>query len=135
MCFLSSSLKENMLWKLNSRCTLKLCLHAVSRLKDVVLLFSQYEVKAPMPSACFRNVCKQMAKMHEAISELLPEEQTQVRHNTPASPSVIKEVYCPEMWFIQGRPLGETLYWSALISASIYGVNVFVYVKGNTKCR
>lgn len=39
----------------------------------------QYEVKAPMPSACFRNICKQMAKMHEAIYELLPEEQTQVR--------------------------------------------------------
>lgn len=38
----------------------------------------QYEVKAPMPSLCFRNVCKQMAKMHEAIYELLPEEQTQV---------------------------------------------------------
>ncbi|XP_068607044.1 vacuolar protein sorting-associated protein 54 [Brachionichthys hirsutus] len=39
---------------------------------------SKYEVKAPMPSACFRNVCKQMMKMHEAISELLPEEQTQM---------------------------------------------------------
>lgn len=38
----------------------------------------QYEVKAPMPSLCFRNVCKQMAKMHETIYELLPEEQTQV---------------------------------------------------------
>ncbi|XP_059187528.1 vacuolar protein sorting-associated protein 54 isoform X2 [Centropristis striata] len=41
-------------------------------------VLSKYEVKAPMPSACFRNVCKQMAKMHEAISELLPEEQTQM---------------------------------------------------------
>ncbi|XP_034543939.1 vacuolar protein sorting-associated protein 54 [Notolabrus celidotus] len=39
-------------------------------------VLSKYEVKAPMPSACFRNVCKQMAKMHEAIYELLPEEQT-----------------------------------------------------------
>lgn len=38
----------------------------------------QYEVKAPMPSGCFRYVCKQMTKMHEAIYELLPEEQTQV---------------------------------------------------------
>lgn len=45
----------------------------------VVVVCPQYEVKAPMPSACFRNVCKQMAKMHEAISDLLPEEQTQVR--------------------------------------------------------
>ncbi|KAJ8365884.1 hypothetical protein SKAU_G00147150 [Synaphobranchus kaupii] len=39
---------------------------------------SKYEVKAPMPSSCFRNVCKQMAKMHEAIYDLLPEEQTQM---------------------------------------------------------
>lgn len=48
----------------------------------------QYEVKAPVPSACFRNICKQMAKMHEAIYDLLPEEQTQVNvifeiHVTP----------------------------------------------------
>ncbi|XP_056264350.1 vacuolar protein sorting-associated protein 54 isoform X3 [Pseudoliparis swirei] len=41
-------------------------------------VLSKYEVKAPMPSACFRNVCKQMSKMHEAISELLPEEQMQM---------------------------------------------------------
>ncbi|KAJ3614958.1 hypothetical protein NHX12_018527 [Muraenolepis orangiensis] len=41
-------------------------------------VLSKYEVKAPMPSACFRTVCKQVAKMHEAISELLPEQQTQM---------------------------------------------------------
>ncbi|XP_042301331.1 vacuolar protein sorting-associated protein 54 [Sceloporus undulatus] len=41
-------------------------------------LLSKYEVKAPVPSTCFRNICKQMAKMHEAIYDLLPEEQTQV---------------------------------------------------------
>uniref|UniRef100_A0A3Q3B4M1 Vacuolar protein sorting-associated protein 54 n=1 Tax=Kryptolebias marmoratus TaxID=37003 RepID=A0A3Q3B4M1_KRYMA len=41
-------------------------------------VLSKYEVKAPMPSACFRNVCKQIAKMHEAIFELLPEEQMQM---------------------------------------------------------
>ncbi|XP_074845496.1 vacuolar protein sorting-associated protein 54 isoform X1 [Carettochelys insculpta] len=41
-------------------------------------LLSKYEVKAPVPSACFRNICKQMAKMHEAICDLLPEEQTQM---------------------------------------------------------
>ncbi|XP_036387150.1 vacuolar protein sorting-associated protein 54 [Megalops cyprinoides] len=41
-------------------------------------VLSKYEVKAPMPSACFRNICKQMAKMHEAIYDLLPEEQTQM---------------------------------------------------------
>ncbi|XP_054634220.1 vacuolar protein sorting-associated protein 54 isoform X2 [Dunckerocampus dactyliophorus] len=41
-------------------------------------VLSKYEVKAPMPSSCFRNVCKQMAKMHKAINDLLPEEQTQM---------------------------------------------------------
>lgn len=41
-------------------------------------LLSKYEVKAPMPSVCFRNVCRQMSKMHEAIHELLPEQQTQL---------------------------------------------------------
>ncbi|MEJ1274343.1 VPS54 GARP complex subunit [Cricetulus griseus] len=39
-------------------------------------LLSKYEVKAPVPSPCFRNICKQMTKMHEAIFDLLPEEQT-----------------------------------------------------------
>ncbi|XP_051559403.1 vacuolar protein sorting-associated protein 54-like isoform X2 [Myxocyprinus asiaticus] len=41
-------------------------------------VLSKYEVKAPMPSACLRNVCKQIAKMHEAINELLPQKQTQM---------------------------------------------------------
>uniref|UniRef100_A0A4W3GHA1 Vacuolar protein sorting-associated protein 54 n=1 Tax=Callorhinchus milii TaxID=7868 RepID=A0A4W3GHA1_CALMI len=41
-------------------------------------MLSKHEVKAPVPSGCFRNVCKQMAKMHEAIYDLLPEEQTQL---------------------------------------------------------
>ncbi|XP_029449520.1 vacuolar protein sorting-associated protein 54 isoform X4 [Rhinatrema bivittatum] len=41
-------------------------------------LLSKYEVKAPVPSTYFRNICKQMAKMHEAIFDLLPEEQTQM---------------------------------------------------------
>ncbi|XP_030052013.1 vacuolar protein sorting-associated protein 54 isoform X2 [Microcaecilia unicolor] len=41
-------------------------------------LLSKYEVKAPVPSTYFRNICKQMSKMHEAIFELLPEEQTQM---------------------------------------------------------
>ncbi|XP_061478248.1 vacuolar protein sorting-associated protein 54 isoform X3 [Rhineura floridana] len=41
-------------------------------------LLSKYGVKAPVPSTCFRNICKQMAKMHEAIYDLLPEEQTQM---------------------------------------------------------
>ncbi|KAJ8002149.1 hypothetical protein DPEC_G00176820 [Dallia pectoralis] len=41
-------------------------------------VLAKYEVKAPMPSPCFRNVCKQMAKMHEALYELLPEEQAQM---------------------------------------------------------
>ncbi|XP_061687207.1 vacuolar protein sorting-associated protein 54 isoform X2 [Syngnathoides biaculeatus] len=41
-------------------------------------VLTKYEVKAPMPSSCFRNVCKQMVKMHEAINDLLPAEQTQM---------------------------------------------------------
>ncbi|XP_051056575.1 vacuolar protein sorting-associated protein 54 isoform X4 [Phodopus roborovskii] len=41
-------------------------------------LLSKYEVKAPVPSPCFRNICKQMTKMHEAIFDLLPEEQTRM---------------------------------------------------------
>lgn len=48
-----------------------------------------------MPSACFRNVCKQMAKMHEAIYELLPEEQTQVSVCT----MMRHDVSCPEFGF------------------------------------
>ena len=49
----------------------------------ILIIFPcQYEVKAPVPSACFRNICKQMAKMHEAIFDLLPEEQTQVSSNS-----------------------------------------------------
>jgi len=35
-------------------------------------------VKAPVPSACFRNIVKQIAKFHEAISDLLPAYQIQV---------------------------------------------------------
>ncbi|XP_061736686.1 vacuolar protein sorting-associated protein 54 isoform X2 [Nerophis ophidion] len=41
-------------------------------------ILTKYEVKAPMPSSCFRNICKQTSKMHEAINDLLPEEQTQM---------------------------------------------------------
>ncbi|KAL4238528.1 Vacuolar protein sorting-associated protein 54 [Mactra antiquata] len=36
---------------------------------------SRWEVKAPMPSSCFRAICKQMAKLHEAIIDILPQEQ------------------------------------------------------------
>ena len=42
------------------------------------LTILQWEVKAPMPSVCFRNICKQMAKLHEAITELLPQCQIKV---------------------------------------------------------
>uniref|UniRef100_UPI00358EE300 vacuolar protein sorting-associated protein 54 n=1 Tax=Myxine glutinosa TaxID=7769 RepID=UPI00358EE300 len=40
-------------------------------------VLSKYEVKAPGPSSCFRTVCKQMGKMHEALWELLPPTQVQ----------------------------------------------------------
>ncbi|KAL8589719.1 hypothetical protein ACOMHN_027227 [Nucella lapillus] len=38
-------------------------------------LLSKYEVKAPMPSQCFRSVCKQLAKLHEALLGVLPPQQ------------------------------------------------------------
>ena len=34
---------------------------------------AKWEVKAPMPSSAFRNICKQVAKFHETIGSLLPE--------------------------------------------------------------
>ncbi|BFZ07694.1 hypothetical protein BsWGS_10733 [Bradybaena similaris] len=39
---------------------------------------SKYEVKAPMPSQCFRTICKQLAKLHEALLGILP--LPQLRH-------------------------------------------------------
>ncbi|XP_022090825.1 vacuolar protein sorting-associated protein 54-like [Acanthaster planci] len=41
-------------------------------------LLSTWEVKAPVPSSCFREVCKRVRKLHEAIAELLPPEQIKV---------------------------------------------------------
>lgn len=41
-------------------------------------LFFQWEVKAPMPSQCFRAICKQISKMHEAVIDILPLNQIQV---------------------------------------------------------
>jgi vacuolar protein sorting-associated protein 54 len=50
--------------------------------KLVVIMYSlldkllpKYEVKAPIPFPCFRNICKQMTKMHEAIFDLLHKEK------------------------------------------------------------
>ncbi|XP_077993143.1 vacuolar protein sorting-associated protein 54-like [Glandiceps talaboti] len=39
---------------------------------------SKWEVKAPVPSASFRAICKQIYKLHEAIIDLLPPEQIKV---------------------------------------------------------
>lgn len=36
---------------------------------------SKWEVKAPMPSMCFRSICKQISKMHEAVLDILPADQ------------------------------------------------------------
>ncbi|XP_041352361.1 vacuolar protein sorting-associated protein 54-like [Gigantopelta aegis] len=38
-------------------------------------LLSKYEVKAPVPSVCFRSICKQIAKLHEALIDVLPSNQ------------------------------------------------------------
>ncbi|CAG2224244.1 VPS54 [Mytilus edulis] len=37
----------------------------------------RWEVKAPMPSQCFRAICKQISKMHEAEIDILPLNQIQ----------------------------------------------------------
>nr|XP_054758347.1 vacuolar protein sorting-associated protein 54-like [Lytechinus pictus] len=39
---------------------------------------SQWEVKAPVPSSCFREICKRIKKLYEAIADLLPSEQVKV---------------------------------------------------------
>ncbi|XP_062586622.1 vacuolar protein sorting-associated protein 54-like isoform X2 [Saccostrea cucullata] len=36
---------------------------------------SKWEVKAPMPSMCFRSICKQISKMHEAVLDILLPDQ------------------------------------------------------------
>jgi len=41
----------------------------------------QWEVKAPMPSSCFRAIVRQISKLHEAIYGLLPSPQVQVGSN------------------------------------------------------
>ncbi|XP_064600313.1 vacuolar protein sorting-associated protein 54-like [Liolophura sinensis] len=38
---------------------------------------SKWEVKPPMPSNCFRSISKQIARLHEAIVDLLPHKQIQ----------------------------------------------------------
>lgn len=35
---------------------------------------AKWEVKAPVPSSCFRSISKQLTKFHEAVSDLLPSE-------------------------------------------------------------
>ncbi|WAR19535.1 VPS54-like protein [Mya arenaria] len=52
----------------------KLVNRQVSMLKHFDQI-SKWEVKAPMPSSCFRAICKQMAKLHEAIVDILPQER------------------------------------------------------------
>ena len=44
----------------------------------VFLSVNQWEVKAPMPSSCFRSIVRQISKLHEAIYGLLPSSQVQV---------------------------------------------------------
>lgn len=83
MSLVTQALRTEGCWKLSYIN----CSKVVER-SNWLWFYFQYEVKAPVPSACFRNICKQMAKMHEAIYDLLPEEQTQVNvileiHVTP----------------------------------------------------
>ena len=45
----------------------------------------QYEVKAPVPSVCFRSICKQIAKLHEALIDVLPPKQVKVSVRCPST--------------------------------------------------
>ncbi|ESO85430.1 hypothetical protein LOTGIDRAFT_229439 [Lottia gigantea] len=38
----------------------------------------KYEVKAPMPSNCFRTICKNNTKLHEALIDILPVSQVKL---------------------------------------------------------
>lgn len=81
-------------------------------------VFLQYEVKAPMPSACFRNVCKQIAKMHEAIFELLPEEQTQVSLRAQTLSSSVFRIFALlcTLWAIHGWALMKVFFCAGAVS-------------------
>ena len=48
-------------------------------MKTDVYFYFQWEVKAPMPSQCFRAICRQISKMHEAVIDILPTNQIQVK--------------------------------------------------------
>ena len=49
----------------------------------------QWEVKAPVPSVCFRSLCRQLHKLHEAIVDLLPVSQVLVSSvSQPAHSSI-----------------------------------------------
>lgn len=39
------------------------------------LYYPQWEIKAPIPSASFKAITKQMVKLHEALVDILPEDQ------------------------------------------------------------
>lgn len=39
---------------------------------------SQWELRAPMPSACFRQLCKQINKLYEDINGVLEQRQLEV---------------------------------------------------------
>ena len=59
----------------SSEFTCFLCFVQMNYSMFMIHLFIQWEVKAPVPSTCFRNICKQVAKLHEAIVDLLPPQQ------------------------------------------------------------
>ena len=56
-------------------------IHLSTHLSIHSFLFSlfQWEVKPPMPSQAMRSAVKQVTKLHEAMSSVLPEPQVEVR--------------------------------------------------------
>ncbi|KAK6181724.1 hypothetical protein SNE40_009521 [Patella caerulea] len=46
--------------------------------KELETRLHKYEVKAPMPSNCFRTICKNNTKLHEALIDILPVSQVKL---------------------------------------------------------
>ena len=53
-------------------------LHVTSVLAQFAFYVQQWEVKAPMPSHAMRSAVKQITKLHESLSLVLPETQVEV---------------------------------------------------------
>ena len=55
---------------------------SVSERSQLTFILQQWEVKAPMPSQAMRSAVKQITKLHESLSLVLPETQVEVTCQT-----------------------------------------------------